>query len=207
MPEIKNIIFDLGGVLLDINYHKTADAFKALGIKDFDALYSQYKINDFFEKFETGDVTDDEFYASVRKYAQLPLTNSEIDDAWNAMLLQFRIPTLDFIKTLRGKYRVYVLSNTNRIHYRAFQKMLQEEIGKDNLDDYFDKSYYSHLIKMRKPYAETYEFVLNDIQALPQETFFIDDTRNNIETADRLGMETHLMIAGELVETLPFFNQ
>ena len=82
-----------------------------------------------------------------------------------------------------------------------------EEIGKDNLDDYFDKCYYSHLIKMRKPYAETYEFVLNDIQALPQETFFIDDTLNNIETADLLGIKTHLMLAGELVETLPFFNQ
>jgi HAD superfamily hydrolase (TIGR01509 family) len=202
MATIKNIIFDLGGVLLNIGYNNTSIAFKNLGIENFDEMFSQFKSDALFEKLETGNISEDDFYKAIKQVSPVPLTDKEINTAWDAMLLDFRIDSLNFLETLSSKYNLYLLSNTNAIHHRAFAITYQIETGKISLDDYFIKAYYSHIVGLRKPNADIYEFVLADGNMNAAETLFIDDSINNIETANKLGLKTHHLLSEERIENL-----
>ncbi|UAY52035.1 HAD family hydrolase [Ferruginibacter albus] len=202
MTPVKNIIFDLGGVLLNLDYDKTTNAFKRLGVENFDELFSQFKANDLFEKLETGRISEIFFYETMHDYSGKRLTNKQIETAWNAMLLDFRLESLNFLNSIKDKYNIYLLSNTNSIHYEAFKKILQKQTGKDSINGYFIKAYYSHLIHLRKPYPQAYQYVLNDAALVAEETLFIDDSFNNIETARQLGINTHLLLKEERIETL-----
>lgn len=202
MKEIKNIIVDLGGVLLNIDYHKTADAFKKLGAQQFDELYSQVTANHLFEALETGEISEDNFYQSMHTYCSPHTTTQQMQDAWNAILLDFRQDSLAELERLKEKYNLYLLSNTNSIHLTAFNQKLLEYNGKASLDAYFIKSYYSHTIRMRKPYPATYQWVLADANLIADETLFIDDSINNIKGAQEAGIRTHLLLPGERIEDL-----
>ncbi|MFT3682200.1 MAG: HAD family phosphatase [Ferruginibacter sp.] len=199
---IKNIIFDLGGVLIDIDYHKTSAAFKRLGVKNFDEQYSQAGADKLFEALETGTITDGEFFARMHPYCDPATTHQQIEDAWNEILLSFRLPSLAFLDSVKDKYRIFLLSNTNSIHKRAFDIILKNETGFDSLDHYFIKSYYSHLLHQRKPYVTTYRFVLEDGEMQAEETLFIDDSPVNIEGAREAGLQTHLLLPSEKIESL-----
>jgi glucose-1-phosphatase len=202
MTTTKNIIFDLGGVLLDIDYHKTANAFKMLGVNQFDEFYSQANANHLFEALETGAISEEDFYTTLHQHCNPTTTRDQIQLAWNAILLDFRIDSLAVLKTLKEKYNLFLLSNTNSIHITAFNKILFKETGKTSLNEYFIKSYYSNIIQMRKPYATTYEWVLNDAGIIAEETLFIDDSINNIKGADEVGIKTHLLLPTEKIEDL-----
>lgn len=202
MRSVKNIIFDLGGVLLNVDYNKTADAFKALGAHRFDEFYSQATANHLFESLETGDISEAAFYEAIYQYCN-PATNTEqIKNAWNAILLDFRKESLDTLDRLKDKYNLYLLSNTNSIHHTKFNEILKAETGHQSLDDFFVKSYYSHLIHKRKPYVATYEWVLQDDNMLAAETLFIDDSINNIKGAIEAGINTHHLLPGEKINDL-----
>jgi HAD superfamily hydrolase (TIGR01549 family) len=203
MAKIKNLLFDLGGVLLNIDYHKTADAFKKLGVTKFDELYSQADANDLFEALETGKITEADFYTTLQQYCNPDTSKEQIEAAWNSMLLNFRIESLDWLKSLNGQYNIFLLSNTNSIHLKAFNKIFEEQVNQKTLDDYFIKAYYSHNIQMRKPYPETYHFVLNDAGIKAEETLFIDDSINNIEGAKLAGLQVHHLSNGSKIETMP----
>jgi glucose-1-phosphatase len=202
MPKIKNLLFDLGGVLLNIDYNKTADAFKKLGVHQFDELYSQSAANDLFEALETGIISEDDFYTNIQQYCQPSTTKHQIETAWNAILLNFRIDSLEYLDRLKEKYNIYLLSNTNSIHLKAFNKIFEEETGKHGLDNYFIKAYYSHKIKQRKPYPSTYQFVLNDAGINAEETLFIDDSIVNIEGAKETGLQVHHLLSGQKIEDI-----
>jgi len=202
MPKIKNLLFDLGGVLLNIDYNKTADAFKKLGVKQFDKLYSQSGANPLFEELETGKISEDNFYKTIQQYCQPSTTKHQIETAWNAILLNFRIKSLEHLDKLKDKYNVYLLSNTNSIHLKAFDKIFEEETGQPSLDDYFIKAYYSHKIHQRKPYPSTYQFVLLDAGIRAEETLFIDDSIINIEGAKQAGLEVHHLLSGQKIEDI-----
>ncbi|MEO7768603.1 MAG: HAD family phosphatase [Ferruginibacter sp.] len=202
MKEIKNIIFDLGGVLLNIDYQKTADAFKMLGVQQFDQLYSQVNANNLFEALETGAISEEDFYQSLYQYCSPHSTTQQMEHAWNAILLDFRKDSLQVLESLKVKYNLFLLSNTNSIHLTAFARILKEETGNASLDDYFIKSYYSHIIKKRKPYADTYEWVLQDGNMIAAETLFIDDSVNNINGASSVGIRTHLLLPSETLADL-----
>lgn len=202
MQAIKNIIFDLGGVLLNIDYHKTADAFKSLGVHQFDELYSQANANHLFEALETGDISEDHFYQEIEQYCGPGTTRQQIQLAWNAILLDFRMDSLSVLESVKDKYNLYLLSNTNSIHLTEFNKILLNETGQTSLDAYFRKSYYSHIIRMRKPYAATYQWVLNDGRMIAEETLFIDDSINNIKGAAEAGLQTHHLLPGEKIGDL-----
>lgn len=202
MATIKNIIFDLGGVLIDIDYHKTARAFKKLGAQNFDEQYSQAGADKLFEALETGIITDDEFLKRMQKYCHPSTSYQQIEDAWNEILLSFRLPSLQFLESIKDKYNIFLLSNTNSIHKKAFYKILENETGFTSLDHYFIKSYYSHLIHKRKPYVATYNFVLSDAGIAAAETLFIDDSPVNIEGAREAGLQTHLLLPTEKIEAL-----
>lgn len=202
MEGIKNIIFDLGGVLLDIDYKKTTAAFEAIGYRDFEKMFSQYKLSPMFEDLETGKIPEDEFLENLIRLSTLSVKRKAVLDAWNAMLLEFRTESLVNLTELSGKYELYLLSNTNSIHISAFRKIFTRDTGKPTLDDYFRKAWYSHEIGLRKPYREVYEFVLREGNMEPGETFFIDDTTSNIEMANEIGIRTHLLKPGERIGQL-----
>ena len=202
MAKIKNLLFDLGGVLLNIDYNKTANAFKKLGAHQFDELYSQAGANHLFEALETGQISEIDFYSAIQGHCHPAVTHQQIEMAWNAILLNFRAASLDFLATLKHKYNVYLLSNTNSIHFTAFHKIFRDETGKENLDDYFIKAYYSHKIHRRKPYPLTYQFVLDDAGIKADETLFIDDSINNVEGAKDAGLQVYHLLANHKIEDI-----
>lgn len=202
MRNIKNIILDLGGVLLNIDYNKTTEAFRGLGVVHFEEMFSQLTANDIFAKLETGRISDDLFYEEMQKAIPHPVSRVEIDEAWNAMLLSFRTETLALLEQWRSRYRLFLLSNTNSIHLKAFREMFTRDTGKPTLDVYFEKTWYSHLIGYRKPDAETYRYVLGDAGLQAGETIFVDDTEPNITGAAVAGIKTHLLLPTETIADL-----
>lgn len=206
MTVIKNIIFDLGGVLLNIDYGKTKAAFEALGFNHFDEMYTQYMSDPIFAELERGILAEDAFYEHIMPAASKPVTKPQLKEAWNAMLLDFREDSLRFVEKLSQHYKLYLLSNTNAIHLAAFNKLFSAQTGKASLDAYFTKAYYSHLVGLRKPNRDIYEFVLKDAGLIATETLFIDDSYNNIDAAKETGLQAHLLLPGERVEQLPYFK-
>ncbi len=202
MAAIKNIVFDLGGVLLDIDYQRTIDAFQELGIEQFEKMFSQTNASELFEKLETGEVSEDDFYAAIQTRIKGPVTREKMEAACNALILQFRKESLEFLEKLSARYKLYLLSNTNSIHVRFFEDLFTRQTGKPLLDAYFTKSWYSNEIGFRKPGPEAFEFILQEGGLIAAETLFIDDTLSNIETASSMGFKTHHLLTGERIECL-----
>ena len=202
MQHIKAIIFDFGGVILNIDFNKLNKAFTDLGVKDFENLYSQKKADPIFERLEEGKLTDAEFYAELRSMVKINLTDAQIKKSWNALLVNYRESALKTLVALKDKYRLYLLSNTNSIHLEAFNKIFTEQVGKGSLYDFFDKVYFSHEMGCRKPGKEIFEQVLMENQLSPAETLFIDDSLQNITTAKELGLQTILLKDGMGIEDL-----
>lgn len=194
MKGIKHIIFDLGGVIINLDYQLTYKAFEALGVKEFTSLYNQFSLNSLFDDLETGKVAPEVFLDEMQKHTAPGTTHQQIVDAWNAMLLDFPLRRLQILQQLRQHYGLYLLSNTNEIHMQAFNKILEESRGIPSLAAFFDKAYYSHQIGLRKPFKESFELVLDENGLDPAETLFIDDTLPNIEGAKVVGLQTiHLL--------------
>ena len=191
LKGIRHIIFDLGGVILNIDYKLSAEAFKKLGANDFDELYSQAKQSELFDRLETGRISLNDFRNEVRRIFEATWSDTEIDSAWNAMLLDLPPTRIELLQELKKRYKIYLLSNTNQIHYDQYGRMLRERLGLNDLSEVFDKAYYSHEVGMRKPDAEVFEFVLNANAAEANETLFIDDSIQHIEGAKRIGLETY----------------
>ena len=162
-------------------------------------MYSQYAADQLFEKLEMGKVSEDEFYFILKEIQNIE--TDKITNAWNAMLLEFRFQSFEYIKKLRPEFKVCLLSNTNAIHRAAFDKLFIDRYG-ISMDTYFDKPYYSHMIGLRKPNEDIFQFVLEDSGFSAEETLFVDDSYNNIETAEKLGFKTHLLKAGENIENI-----
>jgi glucose-1-phosphatase len=206
MPILKNIIFDLGGVLLNIDYNKTEKAFQDLGFGEFKEMYNQYSSDAVFTRLETGTISRDVFYEYMIHTSNNTISDVQINEAWNSMLLDFREESLHFLLILSKRYQLYLLSNTNAIHEKAFAEIFTKQTGQPSLDNYFSKSYYSHKLGLRKPNKDIFNFVLNDAGLLAEESLFIDDSYNNINTAKSMGFETHLLLPGEKIERLPYFQ-
>lgn len=202
---IRNVIFDFGGVLLDIDIPKTFRAFEELGYKNVNGMFTQASANELFLNLETGNISPGDFYQQLQQAGPPPVTKDALEAAWNSMLLSYRKNSLAFLIPLSKNYRLFLLSNTNQIHQEAFNKMLREETGYNSLDAFFSKTYYSHQVGLRKPDREIYEFVLQDAEIEAKDTLFIDDTPANLSTAEKLGMQTHLLLPGERIEHLKYW--
>jgi putative hydrolase of the HAD superfamily len=197
---IRHIIFDLGGVLLNIDYNLTEQAFINLGIPDFAERYSQLRQTDTFDRLETGRMTREEFVAAMQSIAQTPLTEQQILTAWNAMLLDFPLRRLQILQQLRNHYDLFLLSNTNAIHEEVFNNTLMSSHGIPNIGVFFDKAYMSHRIGLRKPMPEVFQYLLNDNGLQPEHTLFIDDSPQHIAAADALGIRTIYLEKGMTIE-------
>ena len=202
MNSIKNIIFDLGGIFLDVDYQKTEQAFIAAGVNNFAGLYAQDHASMLFEDLETGKIAPLQFYEAFRKKANINLSNQQIMDAWNAMLGNFLWDELHWLQNIQHKYRIFLYSNTNQIHYDAFSKTFMEATGNKNFENFFIKAYYSHTFGMRKPYQASYQKLMQEQNLLPAQTIFIDDTIKNIQGAKLAGLQTIHLIPSQRVSQL-----
>jgi putative hydrolase of the HAD superfamily len=160
MPPFKNIIFDFGGVIINVDYHRVVNAFVQLGVKDFDRLFSQLNQHHLFDDFEKGLISADEFRNQLKSISNVPLTDQQIDDAWNAILINLPKENIELLKRLKKNYRLFLLSNTNEIHEKAFTQMMMHDFGENVLPDIFEGIYFSHRMHKRKPDAEIFEQVL-----------------------------------------------
>lgn len=193
MSTIRNIIFDYGNVVFRIDFQRVARAFAELGVADPESFFSATKQSDLFDALDKGLITPDEFRAGVRRATGKDhLRDEDIDEAWNSILVGVEQETYDLLLKAKDRYRTFLLSNTNAIHYDKFSKYMTDSFGADN-SALFEKDYYSHLMGKRKPNADIFEQVLEENNLKAEETLFIDDNRQNIEAAKALGLQTHLL--------------
>jgi len=199
---IRNIIFDFGGVLFEIDYNLPATAFEKLGYPDFRALYTQAAQNPIFDLLETGKVENDTFLDFL--HAFIPhASRGEVLHAWNVILLQIMPREVEFVHSIRQSgVRTFLLSNTNAIHVAEFEKMIAETMDFELFKSAFEKIYYSNVIGIKKPHPETFLQVCDWNGLNPSETLFIDDSRQHVEGALSAGLQAYHLKPGERISEL-----
>jgi FMN phosphatase YigB (HAD superfamily) len=200
IKDIRHIIFDLGGVILNLDYELTEKAFVEAGITNFRDLYSQLAQSSLFDEWETGKIHREEFITALQKISGIGLSEEQVLKAWNAMLLDFPLRRLQLLQQLRLHYDMVLLSNTNEVHETALNNILMRDHGIPSVGVFFDKVYFSHRVGLRKPSREIFQMVLDETGFKPEHTLFIDDSPQHIETAGNMGIRTILMERGMTIE-------
>jgi putative hydrolase of the HAD superfamily len=183
---IKNIIFDFGGVLYELDYLKSSIELAKLSSNP-DILQS-LTLNEFIDissDFEKGLINSHQFRDLIKSLYCITADNQSFDKAWNSMLLGLKYESLSFLKQLKNKFRITLLSNSNQIHYEYFYHECEEMLN------CFEKLFFSFHIGMRKPDKEIYEYVCQKMNYLPEETIFVDDGIRNIEGAELSNLKTY----------------
>jgi putative hydrolase of the HAD superfamily len=191
LSSFDTIIFDLGGVVINLDYYKTTRAFEALGLANFGEMYSQAAQTGLFDDFEKGKSSVPYFLNKLIDFLPTGTTANQVVEAWNAMILDFPKENLQLLEALKLSHKTFLLSNTNEIHIQKVHQHLQLVSPHKTLHPYFEKVYFSSDIGMRKPDAEIFEFVLNENKLDPTKTLFIDDTEQHILGAKKLGIQTY----------------
>ncbi len=186
--HIKNILFDLGGVILDIDVHATLKGFYELGFPSELLQYPNNMTSDLFFRYETGKLGTVEFRNEIRKLTGLDFSDEALDKAWNAMIVRIPSERTQLIEKLMGRYELYMLSNTSSLHVPVFEQMYLEKAGKP-MKDFFKKIYYSYEIGWHKPDNGAWEHVIKDAGLVPEETLFLDDNIHNIKASQELGFQ------------------
>lgn len=189
--EIENIIFDFGGVILDIDPKRTVSEFQKLGFEEVDKIKSREFYEEIILKFEKGLVTPDEFRNHIREYLNVNYSDAEINNAWNTLLSKLKKDRIQTLESAGKHYTLFMLSNSNAIHYDAFVKDLKDNFGYENFDALFRKAYFSFRLHMHKPNTDIYHYVLKQENINPGRTLFIDDRADNIEGAKKAGLKTY----------------
>ena len=190
--NITTLIFDFGGVLINLQLDRCIKRFNELGVRNFEENLSNFGQKGFFLQFEKGEIGVPEFCENVRKLAALPLTDQQIIDAWCLFLVDIPDYKINLLLELKKKYRLLLLSNTNPLHIDISAVNEFARFGL-RLEDVFDKCYLSYEMKMAKPDAEIFEALLADAGLKPEECLFLDDGLKNTEQATRLGIKSYLV--------------
>lgn len=191
MEGIKNLIIDLGGVLINLTRNRCIEAFESLGVDNIrEQITNNYQHKDLFERLEQGTISVEQFRDDIRRLSGRPLTNGQIDDAWIAMLGDLPEEKLTLLLDLRKRYNTMLLSNTNAIHWEWTRRNLFT-YGGHSASDFFNRIYLSYELHMLKPNADIFEYVLKDARILPEETLLIDDAAVNCRGAESLGIKSY----------------
>lgn len=194
MPHIKNIIFDYGNVIFEIDFKKTQAALLQLGIKNSTDFFAHKSHHQLFNDFETAAISPAQFRAGIREAAQNEnLSDEEIDAAWNSLLIGVPPGIHEVLLKVKEKYRTFLLSNNNETHYNYIVDYLKKEFNLPDNSSLFEKAYYSQQMFLRKPNVEIFEQVIQENGLNPAETLFIDDSPQHIEGAKKAGLHTLLM--------------
>ena len=200
--EIEAIIFDFGGVILDIDPHLTMKEFEKLGARKLDEEQTCDFIDTLVSKFERGILTPEVFRKQVKEYLKFDASDAEFDDAWNALLFDIPAERIHIIEEAKKHYRIFLLSNSNEIHYDLYVRDLQLRFGYREFDDLFEKSYFSFDTHLKKPNPEAFEFIINQHELDPAKTLFIDDREDNINAAAGIGLHTYLLNKPERIRDI-----
>jgi putative hydrolase of the HAD superfamily len=205
---IKNIIFDLGGVIIDIDYNKTCEAFRKLGVFNFDEIYTQIKQDPIFDDYETGKISSEAFRLELKSRLGITATDAEFDNAWNAMLLDLPLARLEYIKELRKNFVTILFSNTNDIHLQEVFNICDRQNGFNTFNDYFDKEYYSNIFRKRKPHPESFLAILEENGLNADETLFVDDTLQHVLGAREAGLHAvHITNGKSIFDVMSFIEE
>ena len=202
LQNIETIIFDFGGVVLDIDPQITIKEFQKLGFKEVAKTQSKEFIEDIIRKFERGIYTPEVFRKRLRAFLELDVSDQQLDDAWNALLYDIHAERIEILEQLKKNYKMLLLSNSNEIHYDLYVRDLQLRFGYREFDELFHKAYFSFDLHLSKPDPEVFEFIMYKHDLDPSKTLFIDDNEMNIEAASKLGLRTYLLIKPELIRDI-----
>jgi putative hydrolase of the HAD superfamily len=197
---IQNIIFDFGGVIINISHQKLENAFRELGIQNFENLFSQAVQNELFQNFEKGLISSEEFRNEVKNLTGLRITDNELDHAWNQIIGDYPPHRIELLKEIRGNYKLFLFSNTNIIHFNYYIEKFKKGFGFD-FPTLFHTAYWSFQMVKRKPDLDSFTTIIKNERLLPSETLFIDDSMQNIIAANEVGLKTlHLKDGIEITE-------
>lgn len=194
---IKNLLLDMGGVILDVSYQRVIEMFKSYGIENFDKVYTQAKQVEIIDLFEEGKCSAEEFRDGVRKLVGKELSDEQIDKAWFSMILEIPRDVIQLLGVLKLKYRLFLFSNTNVLHIEYLKKEFERQLGFDLFNCVFDKAFFSNEIHHRKPHPESFKYVLEQAGIEAEETLFIDDSKQHLEGASKVGLNTYWLTNGE----------
>lgn len=187
---IDTIIFDFGDIFINLDKEATPLALKRLGLKEWNSNLDALNLD-----FEKGKISEMEFIIGLQNY--IPNASiHQIREAWNAILLDFPLYRLEFLQMLSQKYRLFLLSNTDSIHIERFQHKAGISFYRD-FYQCFEKVYFSYELGMRKPDPEIFEFIIKEHNLLPKNTLFVDDNLQNVESAEKLGIQVWHLQKGE----------
>ncbi len=189
---VECLIFDLGGVLVDLDWERCVNQFVEIGVDNIDDILSTTHQKGFLLDYELGTISTEEFREKVRELSSKSPSDSEIDDALTALLVGFPKEKLDLLYELKKRYKVLMLSNTNK---KSFEFIVEEFISKDGkqIEDYFDKCYLSYEMGLSKPSEEIYQAILQDFNLTPEACMFFDDSPVNVEAAKKLGFHAEVI--------------
>ena len=188
---IKTVIFDLGGVLYDLDRNRCVYALEQIGLSNVNDLLSDYKQSGIFQQLEEGRIDRDTFYDKVRELAENNTSNESIKAAWDLFLVEIPQYKLDMVEKLRARFQIFMLSNTNEIHFNSEIPNAFLKNGK-TINDYFDRLYLSYQMHASKPHRNIFELMISDSGIVPLESLFIDDSSENIRVASEMGFKTYL---------------
>lgn len=202
LTNIKNIIFDLGNVLLRLDFDASIHAFQKIGLQK-EVLDPKHTYADpVFYALEIGKVSTEEFRSTIRKILNNPdLSDRQIDDAWTAMILDIPANRVEMLRRLNKNYNVYLFSNTNQIHISKLHAEFALQHGIE-FPSLFVKDYYSHEIHERKPDLSSYQKVIELSGINPNESLFIDDLEKNVVSARDAGLKAYLHNASDEIADL-----
>ena len=203
---IKNIIFDFGGVICGLDISKTEQKFREFGpsrpAASDSAVSQSQRFQTLVEDLETGAISPEKFRQEIRDNYVIPPSDDTIDETWNAMLLNIPEKRIRLLENLRSHFRIFLLSNSNQIHYKKYLRDFQLQTGYSDFNDLFEKAYFSFQVGLKKPGKEIFEFVLSKSGLYPSESIFIDDTPENVEAAMSIGLNGFYLHTGTEINDL-----
>ncbi len=192
LKQFDAVIFDLGGVIINLDYNLTIRSFEELGMKNFNEVYSQLAQSTLFDDYETGRISSQHFVNKLLDHVPPGTSPNRIVAAWNAMILDVPKDKPALLKTLHAQTPIFLLSNTNEIHMQKVHRAWSNS-SEEALQDHFSKVYLSFQMGMRKPDVEIFHKVCEEQDLVPERTLFIDDSPQHIEGAKLAGLQTFLL--------------
>ena len=203
---VRNIIFDFGGVICDLDIQRTVEKFREFGPPKAEFSGNREEQDRLFEllvaAYETGQSSSRQFRDTIRDHYAVPPSDTAIDDAWNAMLAGIPEPRIRMLGDLRNTYRIFLLSNSNEIHYLKYREDLERQYGYSGFDALFEKAYFSFVLHLKKPDPDIFKLVLKENKLDPDATLFIDDTLVHVEAARKTGLRGYHLQEGEEITEL-----
>lgn len=191
LENIEFLIFDMGNVIIDIDISRTLKEFKNALAEDEFLQADRFMTSELHYNFETGAIGEEEFRNGIRSAFKREWEDHWIDTAWNTLLLNIPKERVDLLKSLRQNYKLYLLSNTNSIHFKVVEEIYKSEHGGSTFISLFDRVFLSYEMGLRKPDRRIYEQIVREIDAKPEQCLFFDDMEENLVSAKEVGLKTH----------------